>query len=319
LWHYDDWFVARAKTTNDWGLPLRISASLSTASISVGWESKDFIKERALGIARSLENDLRVLRSVSSANNLDPLGLLSSHGINSFYFAPIRLSHCYARIGLCLIAANLGLLDPTEVVDLATKLIFAVQKDAPNLHVILNESQGPHLGVFFAACGTTQNIDLAEIPFGMYLNDFESIKGKVLRDDCNTELALKYVRQRGIDPSSIEYSGIAMPNTTLPILMACANKLGFDDIFDPYLISWHKLNTSVFVPKKGSTFGDRVMEDGTNVTRIVGSDFYSVAEYCNEVTSEHSNGFDRTPILSERGLLKCAAAYIYPDRFPWIF
>ncbi len=319
LWHYDDWFAAKAKPTNDWSLPLRISASFSTASILVGWESESFIKQRVLAIAKSLETDLRILRNVSSADNLDPLGLLSSHGINSFYFAPIRLSHCYARVGLCLIAAHLGLLDPTEVADLATKLITTIQRDAPNLHVILNESQGPHIGIFFAACGVTQNIAMAEYPFGMYLCDHDIVKGKVLRDENSTELALKYMRQRGSNPATIEYSGIAVPNTTLPILMACAKKLGFEDLIDPYLNCWHKLNTSIFIPEKGSSFGNRVMESGTNVTRTVGSDFYTVVEYCNEVDSEHLDGFERTPILSARGLIKCAAAYIYPNRFPWIF
>ncbi len=98
LGHYQGWFGARAKTAHDWSLPLRISASLATASIAVGWESDFFVKSRAVAIARSLEADMHIFRDVRETGKIDPLGLMSSHGIAPFYFAPIRLSHCYARI-----------------------------------------------------------------------------------------------------------------------------------------------------------------------------------------------------------------------------
>ncbi len=319
LWHYADWFSARAKPTGDWSLPLRIAASLSTSSISAGWKSDSFIRCRALAIAQSLETDLQVFRDIRAADNLEPLGLLSFHGINSFYFAPLRLSHCYARMGLCLIAAHLGFLDPIEVSESVSKLLALIQREVPNLQVILNESQGPHLGIFFAACAVTGKALLAEQPFGFYLNDHHAMNGKVLRDDCTTELALKYLRQRGSDPTLIKYSGIALPNTILPIMMACAKALGMNDVMDPCLIRWNKIATSLFIPKFGSSFGDKAMEEGNNITRSIGSDVYTVDEYCNELELEHADDFERTPILSERGLIKCAAAYLYPDRFPMIF
>lgn len=317
--HYFEWFGTRAKKTPDWSLPLRVSASLATASLAVGWETDFFVKSRALGIARSLHTDLQVLRKVLQTGDLEPLGLLSSQGISPFYYAPIRLSHCYARMGLCLIAANLGYLDSAEVnlqVDGVTKII---QEKVPALHLILNETQGPHIGIFFAACALTNNHELAEFPFGMYLADHDLVKGKVVRDGCSAEVVLKYLRQRAKDPSQIDYSGVALPNTTLPIFIACAKLLQCEDLIDPYLFCWNKITTSIFIPQRGSIFGNETMELGINATRTVGRDFYSVATYCEEIASEHTPNFDRTKIQSDRGLLKCAAAYLYPSRFPWVF
>lgn len=319
LWHYVGWFSDRVKNTGDWSIPFRIAASLSTASISVGWSSDSFVKSMALSIAQSLEADLKIFREAHISNTLEPLGIFSHEGINSFYFAPIRLSHCYARMGLCLIAANLGLLNIFEVVELVSAITTNIQREVPNLQKILNESQGYHLGIFFAACALTGNSFIAEQPFGWYLNDHHLLRGKVLRSECNVELALKYLRQRGSDPTLIEHAGIAIPNTTLPILMACAKILRLHDIIDPYLVGWNNLTTSIFIPEKSSSFGDKVMEQGINISRSIGVDFYSVEQYCDEVDQEHGKNFERTSILSDRGLIKCAAAYLYPDRFPWIF
>lgn len=319
LWHYVDWFTSRAAQADDWSLPLRISAAISTASMEVGWKSDLFMRSQALSIARSLERDISIFEKVVNSRNLAHLALFTSLDVNSFYFSPIRLSHCYARIGLCMFAARLGLLDSERTFNLLADLVTLIQGDAINLHVILNESQGPHLGIFFAACASTQNSQSAEQTFGLYLCDHFMVKGKVLRDGCNTEMALKYMQQRAINPEEINYGGIALPNTVLPIFMICAEMLDIGDCIDPYLARWNNMATSFFVAESNTIFGREIMDQGVNVTRSVGRDFYVIREYCEELRLEHVEGFEKTSPLSERGLISWAAAYIYPDRFPSIF
>ncbi|RYZ86964.1 MAG: hypothetical protein EOP04_12775 [Proteobacteria bacterium] len=316
LWHYADWLTNRCLRANDWGLPLRIAASISTASISIGWDSDEFTNSKARLIARALEHDIATFHSICESKNLDPLHLMASGGINSFYFASLKLSHLYARMGLCMISGELGLLDNDEILNLVPQIIALVTQEVPHLHLILNETQGPHIGIFLAACAATHRGSLTESTFGLYVNDHHLVKGKVLREDINSELTLKYLRQRAIDPSLIEYAGTALPNTVLPILMICAKELGLDDAINPYLVGWHKVFTSIFLPKNEDLFGENTIEKGINVTRSVGIDFHTVSGYTKELEKENAEFSRHSPFLSERGLLKCAASYLLPNRFP---
>ena len=213
-----------------------------------------------------------------------------------------------------MIADHIGLLPPTDLSFLSEFISELVDKEGPQ-HLLLNESQGPLLGLLFIGWKNFGNLQEIEKVFGLYISDHWSTGGFILNDKCNEEQILEHLKARAEQRSQKVDDGIARPNTTLPILMLSASALGLEDLIEPYLSELNGLYISIFIPSNGNDFGAKTIRTGCNLTKKVGTNLYSCSSYLQEMAGDIV-GYDNTDIYSLRGFVKCLATFVWRDRFP---
>lgn len=310
LFHYSSWFSSRLASSNDWSLRLRFSSVLAAASLPTALTNSEFRRGIVEIVRSSLCADAEILNEFVRSRSFDSIGLHAYSSLDDLYFLPVRLSAIYGRIGLIL---ELERLDGISLLEDLSSLLQRLIDERLSSHLIFSESQAFQLYLFFQAVSERQVREVSEQIFGAYVNDHFSVCGCVLRDNADKIQVLEYLRSRH-DHSKLEnVSGLARPNSALPLLILVSQLFNLDSTIDPWLYSLNRSHTNIFLSNASVQFGDAIIEDGVNLHLEVGKDFYSCSEYREHIRlAQQMHGM---PLIgNDLRFLLLVCIHLMPDR-----
>lgn len=145
--------------------------------------------------------------------------------------------------------------------------------------------------------------------------------GRVLRPGVSGKTAFNYSLARAGTASPIGYEDLANPTELLSVLFLLGHRLGVSENWDKSLVEFDGLTVNAYVPDSYLQFGEPFVTGGNNFTSRLGHGVWTVGEYVvfyekTVVPAIQAASRDLTP---EASLVCALAAYMFPDRVPYLF
>ena len=302
----------RTQLSNDRFTAIRASAACVIPLLELPLaddQLRRFIAACSLNLAAEAH---AVLDTVVAAAETDKFALLGSSGLADLYYLPLRLTQAVAWAGANYLIKQMLGEDVQDARELLRRTAEMVIRDYSTAFRGVSDLQAPHLLVALSAMRNAELGELAETLLSLIFSSVIACKGNIAKNDLTAEQALPYLRARADSNWAEHRDLISQPSELILVLLAMAERLSLNDVFDVELKELDHVALNAFVPNRWEDFGLEMIESGFNHTLVIGHHFFTVADV---VARLDKVGIGRP--IPEVGALALLASLIFPDRTPW--
>jgi len=251
----------------------------------------------------------------------DIYALLSKDGGNAdFYFLPLRLMSILGWLGAAVHIRTISCESTTVIAPKAADLVRLIMAHYSNSIVPVSDEMTPFYVSFAAAADLLGCEEELESISGLLLRILHQRSGWIADPMLSGEDALRFLTAVTEGHCDDVQNVLANPTSLLPAILLVMDRSGLTDIADGAMKGFDHTNINIFVPNDLSTFGARLIEDGTNFSLNIGHAVFSVSDLVAEwskIQRRLSVSADATLVSPAIRISSVLASLLRPDRIAW--
>lgn len=312
-------FSARIAATADHFDVARLQSACAVALLPMAASSThcaEAIIQLSEGVVASIgEATDQLLADVTE----DTYALLSKDGgIADYYFLPLRLMSILGWLGA---AAHIQAISGGSMGGIAPKaaeLVRLIMAHYSNSIVAMSDELTPYYVSFAAAADALDCEEELESISGLLLTSLHQRGGRIADPLLSGEDALRFLTALVAGRCDEHRNILANPTSLLPAVLLGMNRSGLADIADGAMKGFDHVNINIFVPSDLSTFGEGLIDNGTNFSLNIGHTVFSVSDLVAE-WSKIEGQLNADAILESPAvrISTVLASLLRPDRVAW--
>jgi Caspase domain len=227
------------------------------------------------------------------------------------YFLPIRLAKLLGYF------SQLLLIDESSL-DNFSKFLDLIREHYGHYVIAISEEQAPYLHSFFSVCHELNKGTLAKDFLISYISDYINFSGQIAPLKSSPEKKLAFILQRYTQEKvNTEYKTSVDSLGSSFLLHSVAYDINDEVDSVLHFLDRHKFH--LFIPFDIHEFGERHIENGTNLILQCGSNFWTCTEF-EQIVSEETGKCAQMDFSSLGTVEKfscIASSFIQPDRIPF--